>query len=39
MPGTFAKTCITASTIGELAVNKRRPPENIQGERLLQLSI
>jgi transcriptional regulator with AAA-type ATPase domain len=25
--------------IGELAVNKRRPTENVQGERLMQLSI
>jgi transcriptional regulator with AAA-type ATPase domain len=25
--------------MGELAVNKRRPAENIQGERLVQLSI
>ncbi|MGJ7517187.1 sigma-54 interaction domain-containing protein [Pseudomonas baetica] len=25
--------------IGELAVNKRRPAENVQGERLMQLSI
>lgn len=37
--GHFREACSTASTIGELAVNKRRPPENIQGERLLQLSI
>ena len=25
--------------IGELAVNKRRPGENLQGERMLHLSI